>query len=166
MLSPNASFSLRGTSSTSGDEADWPLVQSVLAGAVDGEGDKYAQIIETSDGFVLYTAGPISSNGKLVGVALVGTTAATFLAATRTQALADVSLYDFSGVPLSSTFAAAAGDDADADLSINDPAIVSGITAGETVRESRVVWGRQYDFMGLLLIGAWVIASMTTQEPI
>ena len=53
--------------------ATWPLVQKVLRGDVDALGDKYAQVVETSDGFVLYTAGPISDDRELVGVVLVGT---------------------------------------------------------------------------------------------
>jgi putative nucleotidyltransferase with HDIG domain len=135
--------------STSGQEASWPLVQSVLTGVVDNQGDKQAQVIETSDGFVLYTAGPIELNGQLVGVALIGTTVSTFLASTQSQALADVSLYDFNGAPLSSTFVAASGDtgDSEANLTISDPSTISAITSGATVRESRLVWGRKYDFL-------------------
>jgi putative nucleotidyltransferase with HDIG domain len=135
--------------STSGQEASWPLVQSVLAGTVDSQGDKQAQVVETGEGFVIYTAGPIQQNGRLVGVTLIGTTVSTFLAATQGQALADVTLYDSNGAPLSSTFVAASGDsgDSEANLTISDPSTISAITSGETVRESRLVWGRKYDFL-------------------
>lgn len=133
------------TAGTAGDEADWPLVQAVLNGVTDEQGDKHAQFIETGDGFILYTAGPITRNGQIVGVALVGTTVTTFLAGTEAQALADITVYDFGGRALDSTFVAEA-DDEDADLTIN-PATLATITSGETVRESRMVWGREYDFM-------------------
>jgi putative nucleotidyltransferase with HDIG domain len=133
------------TSGTAGDEADWPLVRAVLNGVADEHGDKHAQFIETAEGFVLYTAGPIIHDGQIVGVALVGTTVSTFLAGTEAQALADITLYDFDGRPLDSTFVAEANDE-DANLDIN-PATLATITSGETVRESRTVWGREYDFM-------------------
>jgi putative nucleotidyltransferase with HDIG domain len=133
-------------SSTTGEESNWPLVQAVLNGVTDAEGDKHAQFIETSEGFVLYTAGPINFNGEIVGVALVGTTVESFLTSTEAQALADISLYDFEGEPLSSTFVGEA-EDGDADLTISDPAALESIKNGETVRETRLVWGREYDFM-------------------
>lgn len=147
-LTDRASLTYKDTSTT-GQEAGWPLVQSVLAGVVDSEGDKQAQIIETDSGFVLYTAGPIERNGQIVGVALVGTTVTTFLIGAQGQALADVTFYDFNGVPLSSTFVAALdqASDGDADLAISDPSTLSSIVSGTTIRESRVVWARKYDFL-------------------
>jgi putative nucleotidyltransferase with HDIG domain len=148
-LTDRSNLTYSDAQSSGGREATWPVVQSVLAQAVDAQGDKQAQIVETSTGFVLYSAGPIKLNGQLVGVALVGTTIKTFLAATQSEALADVTLYDFNGAPLSSTFVApssAVGNN-DVNLAISDPATLSTITSGATVRESRVVWGRKYDLL-------------------
>jgi putative nucleotidyltransferase with HDIG domain len=148
VLTDRSNLTYSNAPSSGGREATWPVVQSVLAQAVDAQGDKQAQIVETSDGFVLYSAGPIKLNGQLVGVALVGTTIKTFLAATQSEALADVTLYDFNGAPLSSTFVApssAVGNDVN--LAISDTATLSTITSGATVRESRVVWGRKYDLL-------------------
>ena len=93
--------------------AAWPLVQETLQGDADQLGDKYAQIVQTSEGFVLYTAGPITAGGKVVGAVLVGTTLDSFVRQTKTAALADVTIYDFLGGPLASTFARP--DDASAD---------------------------------------------------
>jgi putative nucleotidyltransferase with HDIG domain len=133
-------------SSTTGIEGEWPIAQAVLNGITDELGDKQAQIIETDDGFVLYAAAPIKSGSEVIGVVLAGTTLETFLIGAEEQALADISLYDFDGTSLASTFVAEPGDE-DADLTINDLTLLTSITSGETVRETRVVWGRNYDFM-------------------
>ncbi len=128
--------------------ATWPLVQRVLQGEVDELGDKYAQVVETSDGFVLYTAGPISDDGEVVGVVLVGTYLDSFIAATKTEALADITVYDFDGNPLASTFARP--DDASADearLNVGGDVLNDTALGAATVREHRTLWGRGYDLV-------------------
>ena len=130
------------------DPATWPLVQKVLSGESDEIGDKHAQIVETSSGYVLYTSGPISNSDDMAGVVLVGTSLDSFLRETKTAALADVTVYDFRGNPLSSTFARP--DDTSSSEARLDvaPALVDGITEGTaTVREHRTVWGRDYDLV-------------------
>ena len=126
--------------------ATWPLVHKALQGEVDELGDKYAQIVETSEGFVLYTAGPIYDNGELVGVVLVGTSLDSFIADTKTEALSDITVYDFAGNPLASTYVRP--DDASADEARLDVAgdVLDDATLGAaTVREHRTLWGRGYD---------------------
>jgi len=119
----------------------------VLRGETDQIGDKYAQIVETSDGFVLYTAGPIAAGGKLAGVVLVGTTLDSFVRQTKTAALADVTIYDFDGNLLASTFArpdeASTGE---APLGVGAQ-VLQDATAGTAVRENRSLWGRDYDLV-------------------
>jgi putative nucleotidyltransferase with HDIG domain len=133
----------------SDEPAAWPLVQRVVAGEADALGDKYAQIIETSQGFVLYTAGPITNgSGDLVGVVLVGTSLASFAAQAKSEALADVTVYDFDGLPLASTFAAP--DQASAGevrLDLSDAVIQGAAQAEGAVRENRTLWGRSYDLV-------------------
>ena len=128
--------------------ATWPLVQKVLSGEVDELGDKYAQIVQTSEGFVLYTAGPILGDGEVVGVVLVGTPLDSFVTATKAEALADITVYDFAGNPLASTFARP--DDASTDearLELGGDALDDAILEGATVREHRTLWGRGYDLV-------------------
>ena len=131
----------------SDNPAAWPLVQQTLQGKADLLGDKYAQIVKTSEGFVLYTSGPIIAGGKVVGVVLVGTTLDSFVRQTKATALADVTIYDFLGRPLASTFAradqASAGE---ARLAIGAEALDEA-TAGVTTREDRTLWGRDYDLV-------------------
>ena len=133
----------------SDDPSTWPLVQKVLGGDVDSLGDKYAQIVETSQGFVLYTAGPITeTSGELSGVVLVGTSLSNFARQAESEALADVTIYDFAGLPLASTFAApdqASTDEARLDIS---GTVLQGAASGEGApREHRSLWGRDYDLV-------------------
>ena len=152
--------------SDSDDPAGWPLVQRALQGETDQIGDKYAQVVETSEGFVLYTAGPITEGGKLAGVVLVGTTLDSFVRQTKTAALADVTIYDFDGNPLASTFArpdeASAGE-ARLDISA---AVLDDATAGTTVREPRSLWGRDYDLLyGRLEVRAQAVGLYSAGLP-
>jgi len=134
--------------SSSDQPATWPLVGRVLQGETDELGDKYAQIVETSEGFVLYTAGPIFGDGGLVGVVLVGTALDSFAKQAKAKALADVTIYDFDGRPLVSTFAQpgdASGDEARLDV---DGAVLVEATRGSSaLREQRTLWGRDYDLL-------------------
>jgi putative nucleotidyltransferase with HDIG domain len=128
--------------------ATWPLVGRVLQGEADELGDKYAQIVQTSEGFVLYTAGPVYGNGELVGVVLVGTSLDSFAKQAKAKALADITIYDFDGRPLISTFAQpsdASGDEARLDIS---GTVLDEASRGTTaLREQRTLWGRDYDLL-------------------
>jgi HAMP domain-containing protein len=128
--------------------AAWPLVQRVLGGEVDQLGDKYAQIVQTASGFVLYTVGPIKQGETTVGAVLVGTTLETFVIQAKTEALADVTLYDFDGNPLSSTYVRP-GDAGSSEANLNLTAeVLEPVTPGTvTVREHRTLWGRGYDLV-------------------
>ena len=126
--------------------ASWTLVQRVLRGDVDELGDKYTQIVETGEGFVLYTAGPIFEADELVGVVLVGTTLDSFVRQLKTEALADITIYDFDGNALVSTFTRP--DDASPDearLDASGTVIAEAVTGDGTVREHHTLWGRGYD---------------------
>ncbi|TML79389.1 MAG: HD domain-containing protein [Actinobacteria bacterium] len=127
--------------------ASWPLVQRVLQGQSDERGDKFAQIIETSSGYVLWTAGPIVTDSGRAGVVLVGTTLETFVRQSKAEALADVTVYDFTGNPLTSTFPI--GERASAEeASLNmPPAILDDSIKGSVVREQRSLFSRGYDLL-------------------
>ena len=88
------------------DRAEWPFVQRVLAGEVDPTGDKFAGIVQTSDGLVLYSAGAVrAQDGHVIGAVLVGTNLATFVRRAKADALADVTIYDLAGNPVATSFA-------------------------------------------------------------
>jgi len=126
--------------------AQWPLVQRALQGQPDDLGDKYAQIIDTADGLVLWTAGPVFADSGQVGVVLVGTYLDSFIKQTKTEALADVTVYDFEGTPLASTFAIGAASTEEGDLHIA-PVVLDQSIAGTAVREKRSLFNRNYDLL-------------------
>lgn len=123
--------------------ASWPLVQTVLAGRTDEFGDKQAQIVRTKEGFVFYTAGPISGNGQTVGVVMIGTPLESLAKEIKSQVLADVTFYDFSGHPLASTFGVS---NSDAPLDVSG-AVLDGSVQGNVIRENRTLFGRGYDLL-------------------
>jgi putative nucleotidyltransferase with HDIG domain len=134
--------------SDSDQPATWPLVGRILQGDTDGLGDKYAQIVETSEGFVLYSAGPIYGQDGLVGVVLVGTTLDSFVKQVKTKALADITVYDFDGNPLISTFAQPGDASSDeARLNLDGAVLDEAIHGTSAVREHRTLWGRDYDLL-------------------
>ncbi len=123
------------------DPSSWPIVQSVLAGG-DAFGDKYTAIVETSARSVLYTAGPIYVGEVLSGVVLVGTTLESALGAAKSEALADVTVYDESGAPIATTFASFDGNDAS--TLVSRPA---GGADESLLREHKTLFGRDYDLL-------------------
>jgi putative nucleotidyltransferase with HDIG domain len=145
--------------------AEWPLVQSVLRGETDGFGDKRAQIVGASDGLVLYTAGPIYDGNELAGVALVGTSVDSLVKEIKAQALADVTLYDFSGSVLGSTFSQAGIEEEPSQLGLQ-PEVTNGVLEGDVIREERTILGRGYDLLyGRLQVRNEVVGLYSTALP-
>jgi putative nucleotidyltransferase with HDIG domain len=134
--------------SSADQPATWPLVGWVLQGEVDELGDKYAQIVETSEGFVLYTAGPVFGDGELVGVVLVGTALDSFAKQAKAKALADITIYDFDGRPLVSTFAQSSDvSSGEARLDIAGTVLDEATHGTTALRERRTIWSRDYDLL-------------------
>jgi len=127
------------------DRRTWRAVQNVLDGSEDGLGDKFAQIVQTDDGYFLYTAGPIVENGELVGVVLVGSSLGSFLPTAKSEALADVTVYDFDGTPLGSTFSDTENEE-DADLTPGGE-VIANHDGALAVREHRKLYGREFDLL-------------------
>ncbi|MEX2245222.1 MAG: HD domain-containing phosphohydrolase [Dehalococcoidia bacterium] len=122
---------------------EWSIVRDVRAGRQDELGDKFAQLVHTGDGYALYTSGPIYDGDRLAGVALVGSLLHSFLPAVKNESLADVTLYDFDGTPLATTFAGA--EDEGADLAPRGD--IASTTSLEGLREHRTLSGRDFDLL-------------------
>jgi putative nucleotidyltransferase with HDIG domain len=140
-----------GPISDARDRASWTIVRSVLDGREDARGDKFAQIVQTGYGYALYTAGPILDDGRPVGVVLVGSLLDSFVPVAKGEALADVTIYDFDGRPLATTFAEG-GTSPEADVTPDESALADAGDLGG-LRESKTLFGRDFD----LLYGELVI---------
>ncbi len=81
------------------------LVQNVLNEIVDNQGDKFAGLVQTEPGWVLFTSAPVKDeNGKLTGVLMVGSYLDTILEDIKKQVQADLIVMDTTYLPLSTTF--------------------------------------------------------------
>lgn len=82
----------------------WPIVQRVLQRDADDLGDKFAALMATTRGYVLYTAGPVrDASGQLQGVVLVGTSELDAVSRLNRESLAAVTLYDQEGKVIATT---------------------------------------------------------------
>jgi putative nucleotidyltransferase with HDIG domain len=80
------------------------IVQKVLAQTNDERGDKFAGLVDTDLGQVLYISGPIhDSQGRLAGVVLVGRSLARLSMETRAKTFAQITYYDRAGHVVYST---------------------------------------------------------------
>lgn len=149
------------------DPATWQIVQRTLGGEADELGDKYAQVIETANGFYLYTSGVITSGDQIAGVVLVGTRLDTIAASIKEDALANVTLYDFAGAPLASTFARP--EDARSDeavLDVEGEALAGATSGGTAIRETRSLFGREYDLLyGRLVVRGQAVGLYSVGLP-
>lgn len=76
----------------------------VLAGEVDEQGDKFGGVVGTSEGSILFVAGPIQdAEGNLVGAALIGHSLQSLVRDLRAETLGQFTIYAADGQPLSST---------------------------------------------------------------
>jgi putative nucleotidyltransferase with HDIG domain len=93
-------FSTGGPSAFTGLE----IVQKVIARARDARGDKFADLVDTDLGPVLYVSGPIyDSGGDAAGVVLVGRSLAKVALDMRSKTFAQITFYDRDGQVLYST---------------------------------------------------------------
>ena len=132
---------------TGDDPSSWPIVQTLTAGQEDALGDKQAQLVETTSGWVFYTGAPLFAGGDVIGTVLVGTDLSTFIESAKESALADVTSYDTDGNPLASTFSLTSGTlSTDAELQI-PPEVVLAVLGGATVREEKDLFKRPYSLV-------------------
>jgi putative nucleotidyltransferase with HDIG domain len=85
--------------------ADQDFVKNAILQQNDKRGDKFAGKVKTDQGDYLYVAGPVySPDNEMVGVILVGTPLTSLVRQIREETLAQITLYDFQGGILASTF--------------------------------------------------------------
>ncbi len=81
------------------------FVQQVLLQHDDTRGDKFAGVVETDLGKYFYVAGPVySQDNDFVGVILIGNSLSYIVGQIREVTLGQITLYDYSGNILASTF--------------------------------------------------------------
>lgn len=84
---------------------DQAFVQQALLERRDSQGDKYAGYVTTDQGDYFFVVGPVyAADNKFAGVILVGTKLSSLVQKIREETLAQITLYDFQGKILASTF--------------------------------------------------------------
>jgi putative nucleotidyltransferase with HDIG domain len=147
-----------------GDAGAWWPVEQAIAGE-DARGDKYASIVGTPSGWMLVTAGPIRDvNGTTVAVSLAATSMDTLVERIRTEALGDVTIYDYTGTPLATTLVH--GDDAKTLTVVGHELINVLSTRLDTPRETRSYAGRDFDLAyGVLTVRGNVVGIYSVAPP-
>ncbi len=81
------------------------FVQHALLQHQDQRGDKFGGFVDTGQGDYFYVAGPVyTEDDEFVGVLLVGTSLSSLVSQFREETLAQITLYDYEGKILASTF--------------------------------------------------------------
>lgn len=95
--------------SSGGNLANLPMVSPILSGFFDEQGDKYSGLVEAENTYILYTSAPVyryaegSALPETVGVILTGVTLDRLLDSLKSEALADIVVYNAPGKPIGST---------------------------------------------------------------
>lgn len=79
------------------DYAQWEIVRKLLARESDQKGNAFIDIVDTSQGEVLYTGRPIIVGEDLAGLLLVGTPLDRVALAVETASIAQIRFYDTQG---------------------------------------------------------------------
>lgn len=142
--------------------ASWPLVQKVVEGQADEQGDKFADIVSTADGPIIYTAGPLRAGDDIVGIVLVGSHLNSFLTEAKATAFADVTVYGEDLQPIASTFAV--GQDRDSEETLSPQSTQASAVAG--LRERHELFGREFSLLyGDLMIRGERLGSYSVALP-
>jgi putative nucleotidyltransferase with HDIG domain len=143
--------------------SDWSAVTSALSGQADGRGDKFAQLGSTPDGLILVSVGPILDGDQIVGAVLVGTLLEPFLAAAELEILADITVYDFDGTVLATTFPPF--QEGSENLGTAGAAVFAAASDGTLVQRDTFA-GRDYRYMyGELAIRGDIVGLFSVALP-
>jgi signal transduction histidine kinase/methyl-accepting chemotaxis protein len=126
---------------------DWPIVNKVLSGIVDSQGDKYVTLTTIDDNELFLTAGPVKQGDKIVGAVLVSSYIKDLLGSLKQATFAEVSLYDLEGRLIDTTIPG--GEEATTILAIS-PKEVRPLLALEgdfSPRRSVSLGGHEYDLL-------------------
>jgi putative nucleotidyltransferase with HDIG domain len=131
------------TTTAPADRSAWPMVARTLSPEADPLGDKFSGLVDEDGWWMLYTSAPIREGDRIVGVALVGTSAASFLAGARSEALADVTLFDPAGALVGTTFP----DATESGQELTPRAPLQALTNSGAGRQRALLFGRSYEVL-------------------
>jgi signal transduction histidine kinase len=156
------------------DYSEYDLVMDVINQVEDEYGDKFAAILDTSFGPFLFTSAPVQdSDGRLVGILIVGERMDELLTELKRQALSDLVVLDLDGNLIATTMVE---PDEGFDTLLIDPAEVSDAMAW--YNRDIEMYGRDYQaayapfyirdtrvgILGVVLPSNYVISTISTSR--
>jgi len=141
----------------------WDVSQAVLSGRIDEYGNKFSQLVQTSFGTVLYTAGPVvTPQGDIAGAILVGLPAGDLLARLTKDNLAKVSIYDAAGQSLETNMPVSDANQ----LRLADRNYLDSVRQGSVISRTVVATGGDYlELVGGLVVRDQIVAGMGVALP-
>ncbi len=126
---------------------DSVIIDRVLSGMVDEQGDKYIALTTIDDHAMLVTVGPIKQNDEVIGAVLVGSYVDDLLRSLKQTTFADVSLYNLEGELVSTTLPV--DETTRPVISLESPDVRPMVALeGEYIsRRSISLEGREYDLL-------------------
>lgn len=123
----------------------FPPLDRVLRGEQDEQGDKFAGLLKTRQGWYLFTVAPVRlrTNNQLVGAMMVGTNLESLLIELEQFALADLSVLNPEGELLETTFAPADQQLFGGGLEVLN--VNGGLQSATTTLRSIEVYGRPFE---------------------
>jgi len=124
----------------------WPVVQKVLSGVVDSQGDKYATLATIDGDRLFLTVGPVKRGDELVGAVVVSSYVHDLLRSLAQATFAEISLYDLEGRLLDTTLPG--NEELETVLAIGPEARALLALDGESNLQRPVsLRGREYDLL-------------------
>lgn len=170
----NAEKNAYQVSAIGADFVSQAVVSKILQGVSDQEGDKYAQIIETGQGWVLFSSSPVKNEqGKLVGVLMVGAYLNSLTQDVKRSVQADLILFDREQTVIAASF-----DAPEEGYDFYRQGIEQGPIAGQSYIVDTMLNRRNYGmvygplvvrkqivgWMGVLLPSNFIVATESTSR--
>ena len=140
--------------------ANWIIVQEVLRGYNDQFGERLTDLILSSEGPLLATAGPVVQDNQIVGAVVVATPLSDELGQLANLSAVDLTVYSPAGVTLSTSLQKTPPN--------LDPGFASALVASESspVGQSEPRNGKAYrEMLGRLIVRHRSVAVLETELP-
>jgi signal transduction histidine kinase/HAMP domain-containing protein len=149
------------------DFSDWPVVQKVLSGVVDAQGDKHLDLTKVAGEGLFLTAGPVKQDSDVVGAVIVGTYTRDLMRSLSQATFSEITFYDRQGLLFDTTFPNSAET---ATTLVVDPQVRNLLAAegGKSLNRNIELNTREYDLLFNVLrargqpLGFYSVALQTT----
>ena len=146
----------------------WPVVEKVLSGVVDTQGDKYVALAAIDGNELFLTVGPVTRGEEIVGAILVSSYTQDLLRSLAQATFADISIYDLEGQLIDTTMPGGEVAKTAVAISPNEARVLLDLDGASPPRRSASVRDREYDLLFAIFrarrepLGFYSVALPTT----